>query len=397
MREGWRRRALGEIADVYGGGTPSTKTPAFWGGDIPWITPTEVVSQDGKVISRTERTITQLGLDRSGARLLPARTVLVTSRATVGAVALTGVPIAINQGFAGLLCHDDVLPEWLMFWCQESRDEFRSRAGGSTFPEVSRSSVRAIPILTPPLHEQRRMIDLITSIDDSLSALGALPRLADAARLALMQEATREPGRTIPMRELVTTARAGGTPSRKRPDFFQGSIPWLKSGEVRSPAIRETEECISEEGLETSAAWLIPAGAVVVAMYGATAGAVGRVQAPMATNQAVLALVADERLFDQSFLFHLLTMRERSMKSRALGAAQPNLSKERVLQEEIPLPELSTQRRVARVCDALTELVQVAVQTMATAQHTRSSLLRALLAGVVELPDSYDRFLEAAS
>lgn len=188
MREGWRWATLGEIADVHGGGTPSTKNPEFWGGDLAWITPTEVVAQDGEVILRTKRRITQLGLERSGARLLPDRSVLVTSRATVGAVALAGVSIAINQGFAGLVCHDAVVPEWLMLWCQANRDEFRSRAGGSTFPEISRSTVRTIPIHVPPKGVQFRTVDLLRSLDRERSATMLKAAGLESLRTALLTD-----------------------------------------------------------------------------------------------------------------------------------------------------------------------------------------------------------------
>lgn len=114
MRDGWVETTLGEIAEVIGGGTPRTSVPQYWNGAIPWITPTEVVAQDGRVVTRTERAITEEGLRNSGARRLPAGAVLLTSRATIGAVALAGVPMATNQGFASLLCGPSVLPSYLM-------------------------------------------------------------------------------------------------------------------------------------------------------------------------------------------------------------------------------------------------------------------------------------------
>src|SRR5262245_3429032 len=124
MRDGWTRTTLGEIAEVVGGGTPSTKVPEYWGGDIPWVTPTEITAHEGACITETERSITPLGLDKSGARLLPANTVLLTSRATIGAVALAGRSLATNQGFAALVAGPTVIPEFLMYWCQANKGEF---------------------------------------------------------------------------------------------------------------------------------------------------------------------------------------------------------------------------------------------------------------------------------
>jgi type I restriction enzyme, S subunit len=185
-RDGWQLTTLGEIADVVGGGTPATKTPEYWNGEVPWITPTEVVAQDGKRITSTERTITQEGLSRSAARLLPVDAVLLTSRATIGAVALAGIELATNQGFASFVCGPEALPRFLMLWCQANRVEFTSRGAGATFKEVSKNSVRAIPIALPPIDEQLRIADVINTVDQHLDALTDQGRAAGKARGAFL-------------------------------------------------------------------------------------------------------------------------------------------------------------------------------------------------------------------
>ena len=178
-REGWRRVDLKEVAEVVGGGTPSTAEPSYWGGPIAWATPSEVVGIDGGIIRDTDRTLTPEGLASSGARLLPAGSILVTSRASVGFVAIAGSEIATNQGFASLLPGDEVLSRFLMYWVQANRAEFERRAAGSTFKEISRTNTGSIPIDLPPLPEQRRIVDLVAAAD---SEIGALKAVADQAR-----------------------------------------------------------------------------------------------------------------------------------------------------------------------------------------------------------------------
>jgi type I restriction enzyme S subunit len=168
--EGWRETTLGEVTTVVGGGTPRTNVSGYWGGSIPWLTPTEVVAQDGRVISRSARTITEDGLAHSGARLLPAGSVLFTSRATIGAVGICGVSLATNQGFQSFVPGPDIDARFLMFWLQFNKQSFIERAGGSTFKEISRSAVRATPILLPPLDEQRRIVEVVSSVDERLEA-----------------------------------------------------------------------------------------------------------------------------------------------------------------------------------------------------------------------------------
>lgn len=171
MSDDWVETTLGELCDIQGGGTPSTKEPAYWGGDVVWLTPTEVVKADGGRIDASQRTITEAGLAGSSAKLLPAGTVLLTTRASVGFTAIAGVPLTTNQGFQSLIPSEAVLSEYLMLWIQGHRDEFASRAGGSTFPEISKTKVASVPIAVPPLPVQRRIVDLLAHLDNHLANL----------------------------------------------------------------------------------------------------------------------------------------------------------------------------------------------------------------------------------
>jgi type I restriction enzyme, S subunit len=171
MRNGWVETTLGEISEVIGGGTPSTAIAEYWDGNIVWLTPTEVTSQDGKLISDSIRKITDLGFRNSGAQMLPKETVILTSRASVGYVALSGIDLCTNQGFQSLVPKESVLAKFLMFWIQQNRPEFESRSAGSTFKEISKSNVKSIKLRLPPLPEQKRIVDLISSVDSYLESL----------------------------------------------------------------------------------------------------------------------------------------------------------------------------------------------------------------------------------
>jgi len=171
MRDGWIETSLGEIAEVIGGGTPSTAIAEYWDGNIVWLTPTEITSQDGKVVSDSIRKITDSGFKNSGAQMLKKDSVILTSRASVGYVALAGKDLCTNQGFQSLVPKQSVLAKFLMFWIQQNRSEFESRSAGSTFKEISKSNVKSIKLQLPPLPEQKRIIDLISSVDSYIESL----------------------------------------------------------------------------------------------------------------------------------------------------------------------------------------------------------------------------------
>jgi type I restriction enzyme S subunit len=152
---------LGEVCTIVGGGTPRRGNAAFFGGSIPWATPTDVTALEGPFIEQTKETITQAGLRESSARLVPSGTVLMTSRATIGYTAIAAVPMATNQGLANLVCGDQLLPEYLAFWLRWQRDRLIQLAGGTTFKELSKSTLKRVRIPLPPLDEQRRIVDIL--------------------------------------------------------------------------------------------------------------------------------------------------------------------------------------------------------------------------------------------
>lgn len=113
LPSGWSDRTVRDVADVVGGSTPDTTEPSYWNGEIPWATPTDITALTTRHIDDTASKITRAGLDNSGAKLLPPDSILVTSRATIGACGINTVPMATNQGFASLVCKNGTDPDFL--------------------------------------------------------------------------------------------------------------------------------------------------------------------------------------------------------------------------------------------------------------------------------------------
>jgi type I restriction enzyme S subunit len=147
----WRVAPIGELAHVVGGSTPSTKKPAFWDdGRHYWATPKDLSGLATPVLLETERKITDAGLARIGSGLLPAGTVLLSSRAPIGYLAVSEVPVAINQGFIAMVPAKGVSNLFLLLWAEWVHEEIVSRANGSTFLEISKANFRPIPVVKPP-------------------------------------------------------------------------------------------------------------------------------------------------------------------------------------------------------------------------------------------------------
>jgi type I restriction enzyme S subunit len=187
LAEGWRRATVGEIAKVVGGGTPPTAERSYWGGDVPWLTPRDLSGFGGKLIGAGARSLTAAGLRASSATLLPRNSVLLTSRAPIGHVAIASNEVSTNQGFKSFICGPELLPDFLYWYLKSSKSELMRLASGTTFLELSKRSAEKIPLPLPPIAEQRLIVAAIEAqvarIDHGLELAGKV-----LGRLALWHE-----------------------------------------------------------------------------------------------------------------------------------------------------------------------------------------------------------------
>lgn len=172
---------------------------------------------------------------------------------------------------------------------------------------------------------------------------------------------------------------AGGTPSRAISAYFGGPIPWISSGEVNASFIDKTKETITELGLINSSAKLIPNGAVLIAMYGATAGQVSKLKIRATSNQAVLAIITNPKVLDSDLLYYLLNFRKDSIIFLAQGSGQPNLSKALIDNQILKIPKsLTTQQKIAHILNTLDGLIARTEDVIAKYTALKAGLLQDL-------------------
>ena len=165
----WREAKLCDIGEIVGGGTPSTKEESYYGGDIPWITPKDLSTHNERYIYRGEKSITEEGLKNSSAKLMPKGTVLFSSRAPIGYVAIAGKELCTNQGFKSLIPKNGVADsEFIYYLFKHKKSDIEAIANGTTFLEVSGSAMKNISILLPPLPEQKAIAATLSALDDMI-------------------------------------------------------------------------------------------------------------------------------------------------------------------------------------------------------------------------------------
>lgn len=174
LPQDWRTVQIAQLGKVISGGTPSREVPAYWGGDIPWLTPGELTSLKSKNIEQTNESITEQGLNGSGANLLPAGSLLITTRATLGARAINAVPMATNQGFKSIVFQNPKVADYYYYWAEKLESELIRRASGTTFLEVSGSQFCQISVPYPPEREQERIAQILDTLDTQIRDTEAL-------------------------------------------------------------------------------------------------------------------------------------------------------------------------------------------------------------------------------
>ena len=163
----WKVKTLGEVTDIFKGGTPKRSVERYFQGDIAWAIPTDITKlNDALYIDDTETRITEEALGKSSAKLLPSGTVLLTSRATIGKVAISRIPISTNQGFANFLCKEEIDNHFLAYYLKAKTDLLISLGTGTTFLEVTKGRLLEVEISLPPLPTQRKIATILSAYDD---------------------------------------------------------------------------------------------------------------------------------------------------------------------------------------------------------------------------------------
>ena len=180
----WESKTLGDVADIVGGGTPSTNNEEYWNGNVAWLTPSEI---NKKFIGRSKRTISEFGVQKSSAKKLPIGTVLFTSRATIGEVAISTAQVTTNQGFQSFIVNSKILNEFLYYWIVKNKQQFIERASGSTFLEISKSKIQPMKILLPCIEEQTKIASFLSAIDQKIEVVAQQIEQAKQWKKGLLQ------------------------------------------------------------------------------------------------------------------------------------------------------------------------------------------------------------------
>lgn len=168
--KGWKLKPIGDTVRCVGGATPSTKNPEFWeGGRHPFVTPRDMSSLQSPVILDSERHITDAGVEKISSKQLPVGAVILSSRAPIGYLGVATVPVSVNQGVIAMICDRDLPNLYVLHWTASTMDLIKSRAGGTTFAEISKQNFRPIPVLVPATPVRNAFMANVTPLHERIT------------------------------------------------------------------------------------------------------------------------------------------------------------------------------------------------------------------------------------
>ncbi|CAH1855435.1 restriction endonuclease subunit S [Convivina intestini] len=390
--DAWQKRKLGEVARIVGGGTPSTKNQEFWNGDIDWYSPAEINTQI--YVNKSQKTITELGLKKSSAQLLPKGTVLFTSRAGIGKTAILSREGTTNQGFQSIIPTLNQLNNYFIFSQTYKLKHYGEINGaGSTFVEVSGKQMAKMPLHVPSITEQTQIGTLFQSLDNLITVNQRKVEKYQTLKKALLQRMFVSGGSDIPQirfngyseawqkRKLGNISPLRGGFAFQSSQFVPNGIPVVRISNILSEGKVGGDYLFYSEH-QRDEKYRLPNGSWLLAMSGATTGKVAKLtfkayekyyqnqrvgyfQIQKDTNYNFIGVLVSSNLFLNQ------------LKTVLVSGAQPNISSKDVDNFEFNIPsELSEQAKIGILFQFLDNLITVNQRKVETYKELKKALLQ---------------------
>lgn len=341
MKNDWEIKKLGDVCEIIGGTTPSTTNKSYWDGTEKWITPAEI-DINKKYVYDSVRHITKEAVKACSLQLQPKGTVIFTSRAPIGKVAISEMEFYCNQGFKNFVCSERILNEYLYYFLIGNVDYLNSIGKGTTFKEISKTTVSQVEIPLPPLEEQKRIVKIL---DEKFAQLETIKTNA---------QTNLQNAKDLFQSQLTKTFSNTTWEKKKFSELFK-----LSSGDyLNSKSIIKGEYPIYGGNgiIDYHKEYNLTGDNIIIGRVGALCGNVRYISEPIWLTDNAFKLSFIDFNYDYSFITYLLN--HINLRNFARQAAQPVISNSSLKDIEIPLPPLPEQKRIVKELDTLSEKVR---------------------------------------
>lgn len=379
----WPMVKLGEVCSISIGKTPARKELRYWGEGLPWLSIKDM--NQGSLILKTTESISQIALDELRITPYSVGTVLFSFKLSIGKVGITAVPLFTNEAIAAIEPKEqESLNKYYLM--EVLREVGKTVEGNAAVMGVTlnKKSLAELKIPLPPLGEQKRIAEILGGVANAIHTVEQQIETANQLEKSLFNQFRRQYSALCSPIKNMCKVQTGATPSRKNSSYYDGGIPWVKTGEVNGGKIEETEEYITELAIQETNCRKFPIGTILVAMYGqgATRGKVGILNCAAATNQACAALIA-LACEDQEYIFAVLRNCYDELRNLGRGGTQLNLNLTLVKEFEIPWPEEFAREEFSQKWRELDKLRHLLHRKLSLLQELQKSLATRAFAGLL--------------
>ncbi|MBI2485813.1 MAG: restriction endonuclease subunit S [Deltaproteobacteria bacterium] len=403
----WEVGRINKVFDVYGGTTPSTSNKEYWNGEILWVTPTDITQLNGNIyLDETEKRITDKAVKECSLSILQNDTILLTSRATIGFTAINAKPVTINKGMTALIPKgkNKVYSLFYAYYFQLLKPYLEQLGAGSTFKEVSKSTIKNVYLPLLPIPEQKKIAEILSTVDEAIEKVDEAIEKTQRLKKGLMQELlTRgighkefkdtetcgELGRTIgrvPQEWEVVKVKnigevlTGKTPSTNNKMYWNGGIPFITPVDIQETKyVYKTQRFVTQEGTQ-QIGYVLPKDTVLVVCIGATIGKTAITYTESITNQQINAIICSDKI-NPHYAYYAITLRNEFLKLSSGVAAVPIIKKSLFEQFKLPLPPLAEQKKIAEILSTVDNRVELLRKKKEKLERVKKGLMNDLLSG----------------
>ena len=385
--DAWEQRKLGDIADIVGGGTPSTGNQSYWDGDIDWYAPAEIADQI--YANSSQKKITGLGYENSSAKMLPPGTVLFTSRAGIGKTAILTRKGCTNQGFQSIVPHRGELDSYFIFSRTEELKRYGELVGaGSTFVEVSGKQMAVMELMMPPtMREQQTIGGFFQQLDNLITLHQRKFEKLTNVKKSMLEKMFPQNGSSYPeirfkgftdpweQRKLgeLGTITTGSTPSTSIPDYYSDDgIVWVTPTDICENITFESARKLSDLGQQVGR--VVPKNTILVTCI-ASIGKNTMLGNTGSFNQQINGLTPNEKECDPYFLLTESALWSAKMKSSAAAGTMQIVNRTEFSELKTWLPNLIEQQAISDFFRQLDNLITLHQRELEKLQNIKKSML----------------------
>jgi len=391
----WEVKRLKELAKIIMGQSPPSSAYNDKGQGLPFIQG----SKDFGDIYPSIKTFTTICK-----KIAPKDSILFSVRAPVGDINISDREICIGRGIAAIVPYNKTDLLYLYYYLTYSAFKIKRYSSGTTFESIKERDLENFQIILPPLDERKKIVKILNTVDtiiiDTTNLIEKLKILKEKTLNLLItgkiwhKEFEDTKIGKIPknweikrLKDVIIKAKSGGTPRTNVPEYWNGNISFAKAQDITksSKYLHNTEEFITEKGLENSNAWIVPKDSLLLTIYGSTLGFLAINKIPVATNQQIMGIIPNKNIVDIEFLYYWYLYFKPYWSRFIRKDTIPHLTHEIVLNSLIPIPPLEEQKKIAKILSTIDNKIETETKYLDYMKKLKEKLLAALMTGKIRV------------